>query len=323
MRTIRKGNTVIKMPKNPASVMTLEQGYELFMRKCKVKNLSDASIKSYKQKLKPFLEYLGYDFLLADITSKLVDDFILFIQEDDRKSDITTNGYIRSVRALLYYLMSEGYLSKFKVSCIKATKPLKETYTDDEIELLLSKPDTNRCSFSEYRTWVFECYLLGTGNRIQTALDVKIEDIDFSGRTITLKKTKNRKQQIIPLSQTLAPILEEYLMIREGERTDYLFCNNNGGKGCKRVFQQLVHDYNLNRGVSRTGCHLFRHTFAKNWILAGGDPFRLMQILGHSDLQVTMQYVQMFGQDLQMDFERFNPLDTKMNKKRITMRKGR
>ena len=37
--------------------------------------------------------------------------------------------------------------------------------------------------------------------------------------------------------------------------------------------------------------------------------FRLQKILGHSDLTVTKEYVQMFGQDLQMDFEKYNPLD--------------
>jgi site-specific recombinase XerD len=65
---------------------------------------------------------------------------------------------------------------------------------------------------------------------------------------------------------------------------------------------------------------LFRHTFAKNWILAGGDQFRLMKILGHSDMSVTKEYVQMFGQDLQLDFEKFNPLDNlSINKKKRTI----
>ena len=49
--------------------------------------------------------------------------------------------------------------------------------------------------------------------------------------------------------------------------------------------------------------------------MAGGDVFRLQKILGHSDLTITREYVQMFGQDLQMDFEQFNPLD-RMNQKK-------
>ena len=211
-------------------------------------------------------------------------------------------------------------MSNFKIHMPKVTKKIKETYTTEELQRLLTKPDINSCSFTEFKTWVFENYLLGTGNRISTALDVCVGDVDFMNGTITLRKTKNRKQQIIPLSGTLSAILSEYLEIRGGTDEDYLFCNVYGEKGSIRTFQGLVKDYNLKRNVNKSSCHLFRHTFAKNWILAGGDIFRLQKILGHSDLTVTREYVQMFGQDLQMDFERFNPLDNmKMKSQTIRM----
>jgi integrase len=89
------------------------------------------------------------------------------------------------------------YIPSFKIKLIKAEKKIKESYTDSELERLLKKPDLDSCSFSIYKTWVFENYLLGTGNRISTALDVKIFDLDFQSSTINLHKTKNRKQQII------------------------------------------------------------------------------------------------------------------------------
>ena len=100
---------------------------------------------------------------------------------------------------------------------------------------LLEKPDIKNCSFSCYKTWVFENYLLGTGNRISTALDLHIGDINFQSGVITLRKTKNRKQQIIPLSNTLADILQEYLQIRGGDDEDYLFCNEYGDKALERT----------------------------------------------------------------------------------------
>lgn len=46
---------------------------------------------------------------------------------------------------------------------------------------------------------------------------------------------------------------------------------------------------------------------------------RLKTILGHSNIAVTNEYLQMFGQDLQMDFEKFNPLDN-MKKKEAQIR---
>lgn len=61
--------------------------------------------------------------------------------------------------------------------------------------------------------------------------------------------------------------------------------------------------------MEKTSIHLYRHTFAKKWILAGGDIFRLQKILGHSSLDVVKEYVEMFTNDLQKDFDKFNALE--------------
>lgn len=142
--------------------------------------------------------------------------------------------------------MENQYISSFKIQLIKAEKKLKEVYADGELIKLLKKPDVKNCTFSCYKTWVFENYLLSTGNRISTAPD--------------------------------------------------------------------------KRGIDKTSCHTFRHTFAKNWVMSGGDVFRLQKILEHSDLTVTREYVAMFGQDLQMNFEKFNLLDNLKGKNRDTIK---
>lgn len=81
---------------------------------------------------------------------------------------------------------------------------------------------------------------MGTANRISTALDLHIGDINFQSGVIILRKTKNRKQQIIPLSVTLAEILQGYLQIRGGAADDYVFCNEYGEQASCRTYQQLV-----------------------------------------------------------------------------------
>ena len=291
------------------SNLSIQEAFDLFIRKCKIKNLTDLSISSYEKKMVHFYEFIDKSDPITAVTKDTVDDYILWLRENTEANDITINSYLRSVRAFLYFCMEDKYIPTFKIQLIKAEKKIKETYTDDELVRLLEKPDVDNCSFSCYKTWVFENYLLGTGNRISTALDLHIGDINFQSGVIILRKTKNRKQQIIPLSATLAEILQGYLQIRGGEADDYVFCNEYGEQASCRTYQQLVRRYNRKRGVEKTSCHTFRHTFAKNWILNSGDMFRLQKILGHSDLTVTKEYVNMFGQDLQMDFEKFNPLD--------------
>lgn len=309
-----------KITMSKKSNLSIQEAFDLFIRKCKIKNLTDLSISSYEKKMVHFYEFIDKSEPITAVSKDTVDDYILWLRENTEANDITINSYLRSVRAFLYFCMEDRYIPTFKIQLIKAEKKIKETYTDDELMRLLEKPDIDNCSFSCYKTWVFENYLLGTGNRISTALDLHIGDINFQSGVIILRKTKNRKQQIIPLSATLAEILQGYLQIRGGEADDYVFCNEYGEQASCRTYQQLVRRYNRKRGVEKTSCHTFRHTFAKNWILNSGDMFRLQKILGHSDLTVTKEYVNMFGQDLQMDFEKFNPLDNLKSRSKGTIK---
>lgn len=171
---------------------------------------------------------------------------------------------MRTIRAFLYFCMDSHYLSYFKIHIPKFEKEIKTTYTDDELRRLLKKPDMKTTSFTEYRIWVFENYLLATGNRISSALNIKISDLNFEDSLIIIRRTKNRKQQIIPMSHSLSEILNEYLEVRGGSPEDYVFCNNYGEQGDIRAYQEQVYKYNIQRNVSKTSCHLFRHTFAKN-----------------------------------------------------------
>ncbi len=299
----------ISLKRSVENVM-LSEALELFLRKCRVKNLSERTIENYRDNIGLFEQFYG-EKTVSNIDKHTVDDYVFWIRNDSgrRCGAIAINTYLRSLRAFLYYCMDCGYVKQFKMELLKTDKTVKETYTEEELERLLEKPDIEKCGFCTYRTWVFENYLLGTANRLSTALNVKIGDIDFENGSILLHKTKNRQQQYIPLSASLSGILGEYLEIRGGEADDYLFCDEYGQKASLNSFRIAVRKYNIKRNVNKTSIHVFRHTFAKNWILAGGDPFRLQKILGHSSLTITREYVNMFGQDLQLDFEKFNPLD--------------
>lgn len=303
--------TMVKKNNN----ITIEDAFALFIRKCKVKNLTDLSIASYEKKILPFFEFIGQTSFAREINTDTIDNYILWLRENRNANDITINSYLRAVRAYTYYCIECGYVENFKIRLIKADKEIKETYSNEDLAKLLAEPETS--SFSTYKTWAFENFLLGTGCRISTALNVKIEDIDFENGLITYKKTKNRKQQIVPLSKSLERVLITYLEIRGGETTDYLFCNEYGAKASDRTYQQLVRRYNLKRNVNVTSCHAFRHTYAKLAVMNGMDVFRLQRMLGHSSLTVTKEYVELFGSDLAIDFDKYSPLDNLKTKQTV------
>ena len=56
--------------------------------------------------------------------------------------------------------------------------------------------------------------------------------------------------------------------------------------------------YNRSRGVEKTSIHLFRHTFAKNWITSGGDIITLARVLTHSELEMVKRYSNLYNTDV-------------------------
>ncbi|MCL2718725.1 MAG: tyrosine-type recombinase/integrase [Lachnospiraceae bacterium] len=288
---------------------TLRQAYDEHIRIRKVNGVTDRTIHSYNQAFKYFTAYIDEDTACHEITHDTIIGYIEHVQKNCNASNISINSYLRSIRTFLYYCMSQDYMSEFKIRQIKAEKPLKETYTEAELEKLLKKPNIKKCSFTEFRNWVMVCYLLGTGNRRTTVCNIKIGDLDFENDEIRLKKVKNKKPYTIPISPFLKKSLQEYLIHRKGTDDEYLFCSVYGGQLTADHFNTIIYKYNTSRGVIKTSLHLFRHTFAKTWILNGGDPFRLKTILGHNSMAMVNEYVNMYGSDLKKDFSKFNPLD--------------
>lgn len=153
--------------------LIIEDAFESYIRKCTVRNLSDKTIVSYKQICAKFFDFYGKRKYVSTIKEDTSDDYILWLREEVKVSDVTVNTYLRTLRAFLYYCM-DLYLDEFKIQLCKTEKSIKQIYSDKELECLLKKPNLSKCTFSEYKTWVFENYLLGTANRIRAALNVRI-----------------------------------------------------------------------------------------------------------------------------------------------------
>ena len=268
----KRSTSISKISFKNTQNLTVSEAFDDFVQHCQIRNLRPETIKVYRLHFSIFQKFLDDNTLLvSEITPQVVGEFILDLRSDNHHCNkITVNSYLRGVRVFLYYCMEMDYMPSFKIVIPMADKKLKETYTDSELKVLLEKPDIKTCSFSEYRIWVFSNYLLATGNRISTALNLRIEDIDFMNGIIQLNQTKNRTSQLIPLSPTLSKILREYLRYRKGQPKDFVFCNSFGNQGDKRTYQEMLASYNRGKGVEKTSAHLYRHTFAKKWILNGG-----------------------------------------------------
>lgn len=285
--------------------MTTEEVRNKFIRHCVVKNLSKETIKYYQENFNYFDTLIPTTYI-TEITITKIEDFI-FEEKEKGKKIVTINSELRAIRALLYFAMERGYIENYNISLLKDDHIQKEPYTNVELAKLLKKPTSK--NWVEWRNWAIVNYLLGTGNRVGTVVNLQIKDIDFETKKITLNHNKNRRQQIIPLSTTLKIALREYLSTWEHTEEDYLFPQYEGKQMAERTMQQAINKYNKSRGITKTSVHLFRHTFAKNYVMAGGKVEKLQKLLGHSSITMTMNYINLYGEDLANDYENFNPLN--------------
>lgn len=286
-----------------------------FVNYCEIKNLRAKTIKNYQENYHKFWTYIKEYTLynsIDEVRQEDVDGYILYLKSKGIK-ETSINSYLRGLRAILNFCSNNNMCNHIKIHIQKADKSIKGTYTDDELFKLLQKPCLTNCEFTTYRNWCIINFFLATGVRVSTLVHIKIEDIDLTFDRIHLTYTKNRRSYIIPLSAQLKNVLQEYLSIREGEPQDYLFCNQYGEQLTTDAVKHAISKYNKSRGVNRTGLHAFRHTFAKRCVLNDVNVFVLQKLLGHTDISITREYVELYADDLAYNIENYNPLDTLWN----------
>jgi len=322
---IKKITMSISTGKNPNEI-NLKDGYADFIRAKKAKNLSDDSLISYDNVFKGFCAVIPDDTLCSSVR---IEHFYYFIEAKKENnpniSDRSIETYMRHLRAIFYFFMEKGYMNPYKIEMPKYDEESKDPFSDEDIARLLKKPNIEKAKFTDYRNWVICCFFLGSGIRQNTLCNIKIGNLDFENKIIRLSTVKNRRSYNIPMSLELADILTEYLAYRKGDSNDFLFCNVYCDQLKRSAIKTAMVRYSKARGVEQHGTHIYRHTFAKYFVLGGGSLTELQEVLGHCSIEMARHYVKLYSKDLQKDFEKRNPLDVNASltkeKKLIKIRK--
>lgn len=304
----------------PLESSDFESAQDAFLRYCRVRNLSDTTISYYRDTTKELRTQLSAQHVgrPIDVTREHVMTALDTKRHSkikrgraDTPSDATINKLIRGWRAFFNWLYTEGYVDNnpFKgVGTVKAEKRIIETFSNAQIKALLDAP--NRVTFTGYRDYVLMLTLLDTGIRVSEIAGLRVTDIDWCDRTLKVYG-KGRKERMVPFSRTLEKHLREYTEMRGIIETDRLFVNIDNAPFQVRGIQQAIQLYGQSARIKgvRVSPHTFRHTFAKMYIMNGGDSFSLQKILGHTSLEIVRMYVNLFGTDVAKQHAKFSPLE--------------
>ena len=302
---------------------TIEETFSDFIISRKTKGLAEKTLQSYQSQFQAVARHMDVKMDIAMLQKADLDAMIISMR-DASLSPNSINSYTRTLKSFFSWCNEQG-ITRLNIPLYKAEETVKETYSDAELAALLKKPDIRKATFAEYRDWVIINFLLNCGSRAATVRAIQIRDVDLDGGMVFYRHTKNRKAQVIPLCSAMVAILREYLRHRGGEAADYLFCTETGSQLTENGLRQSIARYNTRRGVQKTSIHLFRHTFARKYLIdCGGDAFTLQKLLGHSTLAMTKHYCAIFDADLTKNYDNFSPLaQLKANSTRIKMDAGR
>lgn len=302
---------------------TIEETFQDFILSRKTKGLAEKTLQSYQSQFRAVAQHLDVSMEMSALKRSHLDAMIISMR-DRGLSPNSINSYTRTLKSFLSWCNKQG-ITRLNIPLYKTEETIKETYSDTELELLLEKPDIRKASFAEYRNWVIINFLLNCGSRSATVRAIQIRDVDLDAGLVFYRHTKNRKAQVIPLCSAMVSILREYLHHRGGKDTDYLFCTETGTMLTENGLRQSIARYNTRRGVQKTSIHLFRHTFARKYLIdCGGDAFTLQKLLGHSTLAMTKHYCAIFDADLAKNYDNFSPLaqmKSKSSKIRVNNKK--
>lgn len=298
---------------------TIEETFSDFIISKKTKGLAEKTLQSYQSQFQAVARHMDVKMDIAMLQKADLDAMIISMR-DASLSPNSINSYTRTLKSFFSWCNEQG-ITRLNIPLYKAEETVKETYSDAELAALLKKPDIRKATFAEYRDWVIINFLLNCGSRAATVRAIQIRDVDLDGGMVFYRHTKNRKAQVIPLCSAMVAILREYLRHRGGEAADYLFCTETGSQLTENGLRQSIARYNTRRGVQKTSIHLFRHTFARKYLIdCGGDAFTLQKLLGHSTLAMTKHYCAIFDADLTKNYDNFSPLaQMKSNSTRIKM----
>jgi integrase len=279
------------------------------------------SMKASLSHLKTFDRYLMQK---QAVQVLLQPSFFMRMQADLKIEARSVNRIVASVRVFFNYLVRNGL---YKQNPLKDIPYLPENdilpyiFSPEQVNQLLSavsnqiRKAAQRLYLKDLSGYMAIVLLARCGLRIGEPLRLRLNHYRFDEKTIYIEKTKFKKDRLIPLPQSVAIELENYLAARHcllaGVDNKYLLANFTGtglnDNRVRTVFHRAVSDIGLeqprqiigNVNISSPTPHSLRHSFAVNTLNNVKERGRSAQnalpvlaaYMGHSEYKHTIKYL--------------------------------
>ncbi|WP_346779376.1 tyrosine-type recombinase/integrase [Paenibacillus brevis] len=286
---------------------------QLFLQDCKVRNFSKESITRYRKGLEKLSQHLiTLQLQLCDLSPTVFKKQVLPSLLDEGLALRTINCNLHIYKSFAQLLYEEGRMTEpfaAEVRLFKLQPSVAHTFTNEHLYSLLTLPD--RTTFTGLRNYVMMLTLLDTGIRLKELANLQVTDVLLDEGSLRVNHGKGRKSRLVPIERIAADELKRYLLERGTLNHNFLWVTLDNKPFLPGGIRTMIARYCQSAKIKgiQCSCHTFRHTFAKKYLLNGGDVFTLKSIMGHAHIETTEMYVELFASDLQAQHEKFSPIE--------------
>jgi integrase len=163
-------------------------------------------------------------------------------------------------------------------------------------------------SLKSYRDIAITGFMLFCGLRSIEVINLKSDDIGISEGQVLIHG-KAGKERIVPLPKDLIAALERYVNLeRPKTNSPQLFVvlkgQHRGFPLTHCAVRKIFRYHRKISGITNANAHRFRHTFGADMTRAGISLPMLMKLMGHTDVRITMRYVNLFARDIKDEFNK-------------------
>lgn len=257
---------------------------KLFLAAKSVEGCSEKTVKYYDSTIRNAVEKID-----KDVTQITTDDLRLYLddyQVTSKISKVTVDNIRRILSSFFSWLEDEDYIVKSpvrRIHKVKSCKTVKETYTDEDLELMRDECDG-------IRDLAIIDILASTGMRVGELVKLNKKDIDFQNRECIVLGKGNKQRKVYFDARTKLH-LQKYIDSRT-DNNEALFVSLQKPHNRLQIsgVEIRLRELGAKLNIDKVHPHRFRRTLATSAIDKGMPIEQVQKLLGHQSIDTTLQY---------------------------------
>ena len=271
----------------------------LFLSSKKVEGCSDKTLRYYKATIEKMLTTIQIG--VTHITTDDLRRYLAQYEQESSCSKANIDNIRRILSSFFSWLEDENYILKSpvrRIHKIKTTKPVKEVYTDEALEIMRDNCDN-------LRDLAIIDLLSSSGIRVGELVKLNIADVDFENRECVVLGKGNKERPVYFDARTKIH-LKNYLLSRTDDNPA-LFVSLLEPHNRLEISGVEIRLRKLGRmlDIPKVHPHKFRRYVATRAIDKGMPVELLQRLLGHSKIETTMEYAMVNQANVKLSHRRF------------------